>query len=99
VGDVTSVGTPRAGVFAEGAARIVAAVITASIRGGGLPEAYQGAGSCYVELGDGKVGRVDVNFLGGPKPTGIFRSPVEELVAEKLSFGTSRAERWFGATT
>jgi sulfide:quinone oxidoreductase len=97
VGDVTSVGTPKAGVFAEGAARIVAAVLASRIGRGDLPGHYEGAGSCYVEIGGGKVARVDVNFLGGPKPTGAFRPPVEELVAEKAHFGTSRVERWFGA--
>jgi sulfide:quinone oxidoreductase len=52
-----------------------------------------------VEIGGGKVGRVDVNFLGGPSPTGTYRAPVEEMVAEKLHFGTSRVERWFGSDT
>jgi sulfide:quinone oxidoreductase len=99
VGDVTSVGTPKAGVFAEGAARVVAAVLASRIGGCEHPDAYDGAGSCYVELGQGKVGRVDVNFLGGPKPTGTFRPPVEELVAEKAHFGSSRVERWFGDVT
>jgi sulfide:quinone oxidoreductase len=96
VGDVTSVGTPKAGVFAEGAARIVAAVLVSRMGRGELPGDYEGAGSCYVEIGQGRVARVDVNFLGGPKPTGTFRPPVEELVAEKAHFGTSRVERWFG---
>jgi sulfide:quinone oxidoreductase len=99
VGDVTSVGTPKAGVFAEGAARIVAAVLASRIGRGELPGDYEGAGSCYVEIGEGKVARVDVNFLGGPTPTGTFRPPIEELVAEKAHFGTSRVERWFGATS
>jgi sulfide:quinone oxidoreductase len=97
IGDVTSVGTPKAGVFAEGAARVVAAVLISKIGRGAHPENYEGIGSCYVEIGGGKVGRVDVNFLGGPSPTGTFRPPVEELVAEKLHFGTSRVERWFGS--
>jgi sulfide:quinone oxidoreductase len=97
VGDVTSVGTPKAGVFAEGAARIVGGVLASRIGQGELPADYEGAGSCYVEIGEGRVARVDVNFLGGPKPTGTFRPPIEELVAEKAHFGTSRVERWFGA--
>ena len=33
VGDVTSVGTPKAGVFAEGQAAVVAAAIIARVRG------------------------------------------------------------------
>jgi sulfide:quinone oxidoreductase len=96
VGDVNSVGTPKAGVFAEGSAKIAAAGIIAELRGGEPPEPYAGAGSCYVEMGGERVGRVDVNFLGGPKPTGTFQAPTEALVAEKVQFGASRARRWFG---
>jgi sulfide:quinone oxidoreductase len=90
------VGTPKAGVFAEGAARVVAAAIIARLRGGPSPEAYKGAGSCYVEFGHDQVGRVDVDFLSGPKPTGTFQEPSEALVAEKAHFGSSRIQRWFG---
>ena len=96
VGDVNGVGTPKAGVFAEGAARVVAAAIIAQLRGGPSPEAYKGAGSCYVEFGHDQVGRVDVDFLSGPKPTGTFQEPSEALVAEKANFGSSRLQRWFG---
>ncbi len=96
VGDVNGVGTPKAGVFAEGAARIVAASIIAKLRGGPPPDAYAGAGSCYVEFGHDLVGRVDVDFLSGPKPTGTFQEPSEALVAEKAHFGSSRIDRWFG---
>ena len=96
VGDVNSVGTPKAGVFAEGAARVAAAGILVQLMGGDAPAPYAGAGSCYVEFGNHQVGRVDVNFLGGPKPTGTFQAPSDALVAEKAHFGTSRALRWFG---
>jgi len=96
VGDVNGVGTPKAGVFAEGSARVVAAAIIAQIRGGEAPRPYTGAGSCYVEFGSGRVGRVDVNFLSGPKPTGTYHEPSEALVAEKIHFGSSRIRRWFG---
>jgi len=96
VGDVNGVGTPKAGVFAEGAARVVAASVIAELRGGPLPDAYDGAGSCYVEFGHGRVGRVDVNFLSGPKPTGTFQEPSDALRSEKVRFGASRLERWFG---
>src|SRR5207302_4776890 len=40
VGDVNGVGTPKAGVFAEGSAQVVAAAIIARLRGGPSPEAY-----------------------------------------------------------
>ncbi|HVC06347.1 MAG TPA: FAD-dependent oxidoreductase [Solirubrobacterales bacterium] len=96
IGDVANVGVPKAGVFAEGAARVVAAELIARVRGGGGPEPYDGLGSCYVEFGAGQVGRVDVDFLSGPKPTGAFRPPSSALVAEKERFGASRRARWFG---
>jgi len=96
VGDVNGVGTPKAGVFAEGAARVAADGILAKLRGGEAPAPYEGAGSCYIEFGGDQVGRVDVNFLGGPKPTGTYSEPSEALVAEKIHFGSSRVKRWFG---
>jgi len=96
VGDVTTVGVPKAGVFAEGAARVAAASLLARIAAGEEPDPYDGRGSCYIEFGAGLVGRVDVDFLSGPKPTGSFRDPSLELVAEKEHFGSSRAARWFG---
>ena len=96
VGDVNGVGTAKAGVFAEGAARIVAAGIIAQLRGGPPPEAYKGDGFCYVEFGNSQVGKVHVNFLSGPKPVGAFYGASESLSAEKDQFGLSRLQRWFG---
>jgi sulfide:quinone oxidoreductase len=97
VGDVTTVGVPKAGVFAERAARVVAASIIATIRGGEGPEPYDGRGSCYIEFGRGLVGRVDVDFFSGPKPTGVFNEPSDILVRDKEHFGSSRRSRWFGS--
>jgi sulfide:quinone oxidoreductase len=96
VGDVATVGVPKAGVFSEGAARIVAASLIAQAQGSEQPPPYEGRGSCYVEFGAGRVGRVDVDFLSGPKPTGTFQEPSLALVAEKEHFGASRRARWFG---
>ena len=96
VGDVTSVGTPKAGVFSEGAARVVAASLIAELQGGERPSAYAGAGSCYVEFGAGRVGRVDVQFLSGSPPTGTYTEASVALAAEKKTFGSSRRARWFG---
>ena len=95
-GDVATVGVPKAGVFAEGAARVVAASLIATIRGAEQPGAYGGRGSCYIEFGAGRIGRVDVDFLSGPKPTGTFREPSVALVEEKRDFGSTRRARWFG---
>ena len=96
IGDVATVGVPKAGVFAEGAARVAAAEILAEIRGGETPAGYDGRGSCYIEFGAGQVGRVDVDFLSAPKPSGTFQAPSSAIVAEKQEFGSSRRARWFG---
>jgi sulfide:quinone oxidoreductase len=96
IGDVNSVGTPKAGVFAEGAGRVAAASIIAGLRGEREPDRYMGQGSCYVEFGGGRVGRLDVDFLSGPRPTGEYLGASVELVREKKEFGASRRRRWFG---
>ena len=96
VGDVATVGVPKAGVFSEGAARVVAESLIARVRDDGQPGGYQGLGSCYIEFGGGRVGRVDVDFFSGSKPTGTFQEPSVALVAEKEHFGSSRRSRWFG---
>jgi sulfide:quinone oxidoreductase len=97
VGDVATAGVPKAGVFAEGAARIVAQTLIAKIRGEGGPGRYLGQGTCYIEFGGGRVGGVEIDFLSGPERTGVFRAPSAELVAEKERFGATRRARWFGS--
>lgn len=97
IGDVTSVGTPKAGVFAEGAAKVAAASIISVFNGNENNSPYTGAGSCYIEFGKGTVARVDVDFFSGTKPFGIHQEASEALVIDKEYFGSSRKARWFGA--
>jgi sulfide:quinone oxidoreductase len=96
VGDVTTAGVPKAGVFAEGAARVAARSILAQLRGDPPPAPYDGIGTCYIEFGDDRIGAVTVDFLSGPKPTGVFGAPSAALRAEKERFGSDRRARWFG---
>ncbi len=95
VGDVTSVGTPRAGVFSEGAGKVVAAEIIARHRGGDTAP-YKGDGRCYIEFGENQVAEIYVNFLGGPKPSSDFKGATSEGAAAKRHFGSTRTARWFG---
>ena len=95
IGDVTSVGTPKAGVFAEGQGAVVAERIAATIEGATAPD-YDGRGVCYVEFGDDTVGRVDVTFRAGQPPAGTFDAPSTSWTADKAEFGRSRVARWFG---
>ena len=97
VGDVTSVGTPKAGVFAEGQAAVVAAAISARVRGEEPTAEYDGHGMCYLEFGHDQVARVDVTFLSGQAPFGDMDGPSEELARDKVEFGASRVARWFNS--
>jgi sulfide:quinone oxidoreductase len=96
VGDVTSAPVPKAGVFAEGAGGAVADHIIAELRREGAPKPYNGAASCYIEFGERKVGRVDVDFLTGDSVTAQFAGPSLETAEEKREFASSRRRRWFG---
>jgi sulfide:quinone oxidoreductase len=97
-GDVAHTPVAKAGVFAENAAAIVADNIAARLHGRSLERRYEGAGSCFIEFGGGNVGKVEANFLGGPKPTARLVGPSPELAAEKEAFGSTRRERWFKAS-
>jgi sulfide:quinone oxidoreductase len=94
IGDINNAPVPRAGVFAESAARTVGDEIIARIRGGDV-RPYDGAGSCYVEFGGHKVGRIDADFLTGPTVTAPFTPPSAEGAAQKAEFASSRRKRWF----
>ena len=96
IGDVADAPVPRAGVFAERAAIVVAEQILSMVDGREVTP-YDGYGNCYIEFGGGTVARVEVTFLtsqgvqGGP-----FTPPSSAVAAEKDEFGTSRIQRWFG---
>ncbi len=96
VGDGANTGTPKAGVFAEGAARAVASALVAKLRQRGSGTLYDGFGTCYIEFGGGRIGKVEVDFFSGPSPTGNYYEPSVTLRADKEMFGASRRSRWFG---
>lgn len=96
VGDVTSVGTPKAGVFSERQASVVAGQLIARHGRSGAAQTYDGKGICYIEFGHDRVARVEVTFRSGERPNGQFDEPSALLLADKAEFGTSRVRRWFG---
>ena len=96
VGDVTSVGTPKAGVFAERQAATVAERIGAVLRGAAPTTEYDGVGMCYLEFGRDEVARVTVTFRSGQAPFGTYEDASGALAADKSQFGSSRIQRWFG---
>jgi sulfide:quinone oxidoreductase len=96
IGDVASAPVPRAGVIAEGEGRTVAEVLINQLKGGPAPAPFAGEVICYVEMGGGMIGKVNVNFLSGEAPTAFFTPPSMEGAAEKRQFGATRRRRWFG---
>jgi sulfide:quinone oxidoreductase len=96
IGDVTSVGTPKAGVFAEGQATVVAQRLVDRIRGDQASTEYDGRGVCYLQFGQDQVAKVEVTFLSGSTPRGGLEGPSRALAADKVEFRSSRVRRWFG---
>jgi len=82
VGDVTKIPTPsgnvpflpKAGVFAEGQAKVAARNIAAQILGGATTR-WDGHGVCFLETGFGRAGMVQGNFYGDGPPPVRMRSP------------------------
>ena len=87
---------PKAGIFAESAALVVADEIAAAISGAEPPAPFEGSGVCYAEFGAGLVSKVEVNFLRGEGPEAQRYDPSREYALEKEQFGATRRARWFG---
>jgi sulfide:quinone oxidoreductase len=98
IGDCADAPVPRAGVFAESAARTLARRIEAVVHGKDAP-AYDGTGSCYIEFGDGTVAKVEADFLSGPGPVAPYFPPSAGIAAEKAAFAAERRQRWFRGAT
>jgi len=89
---------PKAGIFAEAAARVVADDIAATVAGAEPPAPYEASGVCYAEFGGGLVSKVEVSFLGGDAPAAQRYDPSLGYAAEKEQFGAVRRARWFGGS-
>lgn len=98
IGDVTSHGTPKAGVFAERHGETAAERIVAILRSQAETAEYDGTGMCYIQMGGGEVARVNVQFTPGEAQplAGTFDEPTMRLAADRIDFGRSRTRRWFG---
>ena len=98
VGDVTSVGTPKAGVFAEGQAGVVADAIIAAARGGDAAPVRRPRHLLpRVRRRPGGQGRRHVRRRPAARRRSSTARPTA-LAADKVEFGSSRIQRWFGRT-
>ena len=96
VGDVTSVGTPKAGVFAEGQAGVVADAIIARVQRDRRVHDVRRPRHLLprVRRRPGRQGRRDLPARTGAG--GAVRRAVGGARQDKADFGSSRIRRWFG---
>ena len=94
LGDVTSVGTPKAGVFSE-ASSSSPPRSSPGCAEHPAPLPTTGADLCHLEFGHNLVGRVTVTFPPGGPPFGDLEGPSPLLAADKADFAASRIHRWF----
>ncbi|HSB84025.1 MAG TPA: FAD/NAD(P)-binding oxidoreductase [Nitrosarchaeum sp.] len=100
VGDVTTlavtdtVSVPKAGVFAEGEAIIVAQNIISKIQSKKESLLFDGKGGCFIESGRNTASLIEVDMFSGAKPsTKLTESTVKHL-DEKIQFEKERLTKW-----
>jgi sulfide:quinone oxidoreductase len=100
IGDVTTITLlnlmplPKAGVFAEAEASVVAGNIAASIAGKPESVRYDGRGGCHLEIGDGLAAMASGNFYASPGPRINLEPPSTQFYREKGEY-ESVLDTWF----
>jgi sulfide:quinone oxidoreductase len=100
VGDVTGIplangkALPKAGVFAEGQADVVARNIAALVRGVAPAARFGGEGACFVEMGGGRAGFATGNFYATPDPVIRLKTPGRRWHWAKLLLERTWFPRW-----
>ena len=102
IGDVTEIRfdqtttIPKAGIFAEGEAKIVSQQIINGIKNINSKKAlkFDGKGFCFMEIGDKKAGYIDTDFYNEAGPITRLDPPSGEFYQKKLDFERSRLNEW-----
>lgn len=87
---------PKAGVFAEGEAQVVAATIAADINDEEPPAAYDGHGFCYVDVGGGLAAYGAGDFYAYPGPRVTLQDPTSEGRRAKAQY-EDLLDSWFAS--
>lgn len=99
LGDIVDIGAPKAGVFAEAQAAVVAAHIVARVRGVADPARGLDRGVCYLDIGAGRTTGIDVTFTPGAGTEVVLHAPSPETTAAKVDSVSARVARWFPTST
>ena len=100
IGDATSIPLtmgkplPKAGVFAHGQGETVANNIACEWTGKKGALRYDGAGKCFIEIGDSRAGLGSGNFYGEPAPNVRLRRPGVTWHLSKVLFEKYWLQRW-----
>jgi sulfide:quinone oxidoreductase len=101
IGDVTGIPLamgkplPKAGVFAEREAKVVARNIVHDVTGDGDRERFDGHGGCFIETGGGKAGFGRGDFYAEPTPRVALHGVGYRWHLGKLLFEKRWLRRWF----
>jgi sulfide:quinone oxidoreductase len=101
IGDITSIRLPngkmlpKAGVFAHYEANVVAEQIVSEIHGRQSDAAFDGKGSCWVELGGGKAAYASGHFYTDPEPEVRMYRPGRMWHWGKVAFEKWWLRHWF----
>jgi sulfide:quinone oxidoreductase len=100
IGDVTGIPLemgkplPKAGVFAERQAKVVAHNVVHTVTGKGEPSSFDGYGACFIETGAGKAGYGAGDFYAEPTPQIKLHRPSRRQHMGKVLFEKSWFRRW-----
>lgn len=95
IGDVTSIGTPKAGAFAAGQGAAVAQQIVAMARDADSAARYDGSGACYMGFDGGRFARIGVTVRKASGVVPEFDGPSTDLREAALAAGAEPVQRWF----
>jgi sulfide:quinone oxidoreductase len=90
-----SITIPKAGIFAEGEAKVVSQQIINDITNNSTQAEFDGKGYCFMEIGNKQAGYIAADFYNEAGPTVTLDPPSEELFQKKLNFERDRINEWF----
>lgn len=102
IGDVTdirldqTITIPKAGIFAEGEAKVVSHQIINEITNNNkaYTSKFDGKGFCFMEIGNKKAGYIEADFYNEAGPIAILEQPSEDSYQKKIDFERSRINQW-----